>query len=65
MKHYSIHETRSTYIDEMYSTTRNVCVSVRDDYYGTYDYEESFVTVEQYIEKHSSSLDSILDRYCF
>ena len=65
MKHYSIHETRSTCIDEMYSTTRNVRVRVRDDYHGTYDYEESFVAVEQYIEKHSSSLDSILDRFCF
>ena len=65
MKHYSIHETRNTYSDEMFSTIHNVCVRIRDDYYGTYDYEESFVAVEQYIEKHSSSLDSILNRFCF
>ena len=65
MKHYSIHETGNIFTDEMFSTTRNVRVSVRDDYYGTYDYEESFIVVEQYIEKHSCSLNSILDRYCF
>ena len=65
MKHYSIQATRSTYTDEMFSTMRSVRLSVRDDYYGTYDYEESFIAVEQYIEKHSSSLNSILDRYCF
>ena len=65
MKHYNTHETCSTYIDEVFSTTRNVRVRVRDDYYGSYDYEESFIAVEQYIEKHSNSLGSILDRYCF
>ena len=37
MKHYSIHETRNTYSDEMFSTIHNVCVRIRDDYYGTYE----------------------------
>ncbi|MBR3243489.1 MAG: hypothetical protein IKF90_12455 [Parasporobacterium sp.] len=63
MKHYSIHETRSTFIDELCASTRAVRVSVRDDYYGTYDYEESFISMEQYLQKHSYSLDSFLDRY--
>lgn len=66
MKHYNIHETRTTSIDEMHHfTTCNVRLNVRDDYHGTYDFEESFIAVEQYIEKHSNSLESILDRYCF
>lgn len=65
MKSYEMHETYNTYPDGLFSTARTVRVHVRDDYYGTYDYEESFIAVEQYIEKHSNSLDSILDRYCF
>lgn len=65
MKHYGFYECRNLYSTELCTYERSVRVSVRDDYYGTYDYEESFVAVEQYIEKHSSSLDSILDRYCF
>lgn len=65
MEHYSIPEIHSIYIDEIYSSARNVRINTRDDYYGTYNYEESFFAVEQFIEKHSNSLDSIFDRYCF
>ena len=59
MKHYGYQESHNIFTDNLCTYER----SVRDDYYDTYDYEESVMTMERYLQKHSCSLDSILDRY--
>ena len=63
MKHYRSYECRNLYTTELCTYERNVRVSVRDDWNGTYSYEESVVSMEKYLQMHSYSLDSILDRY--
>lgn len=63
MKHYGSYESHTLYTTELCAYERSVRVSVRDDWNGTYNYEESFVSMEQYLQKHSYSLDSFLDRY--
>ena len=63
MKHYGSYEYSSIYTSDLCIYERSVRVSVRDDWNGTYNYEESFVSMEQYLQKHSYSLESFLDRY--
>ena len=63
MKHYGSYEHSSIYTSDLCMYERSVRISVRDDWSGTYNYEESFVSMEQYLQKHSYSLDSFLDRY--
>ena len=63
MKHYGSYECRNLYTTELCTYERSVRVSVRDDWNGTYNSEESFISMEKFLQKHSYSLDSFLDRY--
>ena len=63
MKYYGNYEAHSIYTTDLNLITRSVRVNVRDDWNGTYDYEESVLSMEQYLQKHSYSLNSILYRY--
>ena len=63
MKNYGSYESHTLYTTELCAYERSVRMSFRDDWNGTYNYEESFVSMEQYLQKHSYSLESFLDRY--